>query len=96
MNSLMRRTGSLFLCAFLWTAFGFIFFCHSVSAQVYWSNGDIPQTIGRADLDGSKPNQGWISGCSGPTGVVVDALILLIFADGFESGNTSYWSATVP
>jgi hypothetical protein len=39
--------------------------------HIYWTN---PRsfTIGRADLDGSNPNQSFITGASGPIGVAVD------------------------
>jgi streptogramin lyase len=40
-------------------------------ASVYWANQS--GTIGRANLDGSSPVQGFIGGGSGPIGVAVDA-----------------------
>lgn len=45
----------------------------SAAAQqyFYWSD-DGTNTIGRANLDGSSPNQSWITGCNGPYAVTVD------------------------
>jgi virginiamycin B lyase len=39
--------------------------------NVYWSNYD-PDTIGRANLDGTGDNPSFITGASGPQGVAVD------------------------
>ena len=39
--------------------------------HIYWTN--YFGTIGRADLDGSNPNQSFITGASGPYGLAVDA-----------------------
>jgi hypothetical protein len=41
--------------------------------HIYWSNDSPTNTIGRADLDGSNPNQSFITGASTPIGVAVDA-----------------------
>ena len=40
--------------------------------HIYWANAGT-NTIGRADLDGSNPNQSFITGASSPIGVAVDA-----------------------
>jgi virginiamycin B lyase len=40
--------------------------------HIYWTNGSL-STIGRADLDGSNPNQSFITGANFPFGVAVDA-----------------------
>ena len=40
--------------------------------HIYWANLNT-NTIGRADLDGSNPNQSFITGASTPRGVAVDA-----------------------
>ena len=42
--------------------------------------------------DGSKQHSGWFTADLD----AVHALSPLLFADGFESGGTSAWSATVP
>jgi Cep192 domain 4 len=39
--------------------------------HIYWANSGA-NTIGRADLDGSNPNQSFITGASFPIGVAVD------------------------
>jgi hypothetical protein len=44
----------------------------AVSRHIYWSNFSTP-TIGRANVDGSSPNQSFISGVSSPDGVAVDS-----------------------
>jgi hypothetical protein len=41
------------------------------SASVYWTNYN-SNTIGRANLDGTDPNQSFIAGATGPAGVAVD------------------------
>src|SRR5207247_2927911 len=41
-----------------------------VSGHVYWANFSAG-SIGRADLDGSNPNQSFITGASNPVGVAV-------------------------
>ena len=43
-----------------------------VSGHVYWANNGAG-TIGRANLDGTGANQGFISGADGPFGVAVDS-----------------------
>jgi hypothetical protein len=40
--------------------------------HIYWANVNT-NTIGRADLDGSNPNQSFITGASEAYGVAVDA-----------------------
>ena len=42
------------------------------ASYVYWTNFSTG-TIGRANLDGTGADQGFISGASGPAGVAVDA-----------------------
>ena len=44
----------------------------SADAFVYWANVG-GTTIGRANLDGSSPNQSFITGASGPCGVAVNS-----------------------
>ena len=39
--------------------------------HVYWAN-NASGTIGRANLDGSNPNQSFITGANAPIGVAVD------------------------
>jgi len=46
--------------------------------HVYWAN-DFAGTIGRASVDGSNPNQSFITGANNPVGVAVD-------------GNYVYWT----
>ena len=47
----------------------------SADAFVYWANvgGAAGTTIGRANLDGSSPNQSFITGASAPCGVAVNS-----------------------
>jgi len=52
----------LFVFAFAQCAFG---------QYIYWANASA-DTIGRANLDGSSPNQSFISGCTGPFGVAIN------------------------
>ena len=40
------------------------------SSYVYWTNY-WPNTIGRANLDGTGVNQNWITGCLGPDGIAL-------------------------
>jgi virginiamycin B lyase len=44
----------------------------SATAYVYWGNG-ATSAVGRASLDGSAPNQSFITGATGVDGVAVDA-----------------------
>jgi hypothetical protein len=41
-----------------------------VAGHIYWAN-DTTNAIGRANLDGSSPNQSFITGASTPFGVAV-------------------------
>ena len=41
-------------------------------AYVYWTNNDT-NAIGRANLDGTNPDQSFITGATHPLGVAVDA-----------------------
>jgi virginiamycin B lyase len=42
------------------------------SGHIYWPNGKINGTIGRADLNGQNVNQSFITGPVTPDSVVVD------------------------
>ena len=42
------------------------------ATHVYWSNFS-SNTIGRANLDASSPNQSWLTGATGPVGIDVNA-----------------------
>jgi hypothetical protein len=42
-------------------------------SYIYWANKD-SDAIGRARIDGSLPDQGFVTGLSGPVGVAVDSL----------------------
>ena len=59
--------------------------------QLFWSNSGV-QKIQRANLDGTDIVD-LVTGVGGLWGLALD---LRLFADGFESGNTSAWSFTVP
>ena len=72
MNTFKNRLLACFLTTFLGFMLVTTLLCHTCSAYVYWGNYG-GNTIGRANLDGSSPNQNWITGCNGPAGVVVDA-----------------------
>jgi hypothetical protein len=48
-------------------------FAASADALVYWGNFASPGAIGRADLDGSDPNQAFIEGADQPCSVAIDA-----------------------
>lgn len=45
-------------------------FAAHVQAYVYWSNAN--GTIGRANLDGTNPNQAFVTGATGPRALAVD------------------------
>jgi virginiamycin B lyase len=42
------------------------------TGHIYWPNGNVNGTIGRADLDGQNVNQSFITGAVTPEGVAVD------------------------
>ena len=44
----------------------------SAQARIYWSNFNNPNTIGRAELDGTGANKSFITGVQKPYGVAVD------------------------
>ena len=77
MRGFTKRLCTCSLAATLLVILAIFLFSNECSAYVYWSNSGLD--IGRADLDGSNPNQSWITGCDGLLGVAVDA-------------NHVYWS----
>jgi hypothetical protein len=57
----------------------------AANAYVYWPNGVTLGTIGRAQLDGSAVNQGFIAGADSPFGIAVDAAHVYWANDGLTS-----------
>jgi hypothetical protein len=64
-----------------------------------WVSEDLGTGVGRsdsllvADLDADGTQEIWVN--AGPIGHFVFGVLNLVFADGFESGDTSAWSAVV-
>src|SRR5216684_1622182 len=67
-GGLRRATAVAFLAVAMLAAAG----ASAAQAFVYWANGYPTNTIGRANLDGSSANQGFITGANSPLGVAVD------------------------
>ena len=66
-----HRRGRAIRRAVLVVALGVLALPAGAGAFVYWAN-ESGNTIGRANLDGSAPNQYFITGASSPVGVAVD------------------------
>ncbi len=62
------------------------------SSHLYWSNAPAhgAGTIGRANLDGTSPNQSFITSANGPQGVAIDSAHIYWAGNVGDTGNDLY------
>ena len=72
MSTFLKKLLTYFLTTFLGVMLVTTLLSHTCSAYIYWTNVE-SNTIGRANLDGTGPNQSWITGGNAPARAAVDS-----------------------